>query len=173
MLCRGPFKVNNDLGILRSPLPSSSIDSPSATASAQRSTDSNTNNAVYDSATYPDINGDDWAGVYYVTDSSGKTDITASMEHDNNGNMWLRTSRSRRGHYFTGSLSKDGDMYLIDHYDNEIWTTHFGPATATHVLIADYVSVASGDLYIIDLSRELKRFNKALPVIINYLLLGP
>jgi hypothetical protein len=113
------------------------------------------NQSITSASTYPDINGDDWKGVFYITNSSNRTQISAEASHNNNGAMWLRTSKSGRGYYFTGSLSPNGDMYLIDTYDNEVWTTFYGPATATDIIIADYVTPTSRDLYIIDLSREI------------------
>lgn len=91
---------------------------------------------------YPNVAGDDWTGVFYRTDSSSRTSITAIITH--NGNSWVTvtTSLTGRGHYLSGYISSgnSGELYLWDLWDGEIWTTHsLNQSTSVYFGFEDYV----------------------------------
>ncbi|MBP7829861.1 MAG: hypothetical protein KA248_08085 [Kiritimatiellae bacterium] len=105
----------------------------------------------------PDIRGR-WSGVYYRTDSAARTALTASIRQEGDA-VTITTSKSEgRAQLLTGTIFENGDLDMIDGYDGQEWTSFYGPATATHILLADYVSTPSPEepdppLYILDLSR--------------------
>ena len=130
---------------------------------------------------YPNVAGDDWSGVYYRTDSSRRTNITAVITHNGYGDVTVTTSLSGRGHYLTGTISSgySGDLYLIDEYDDEIWTTHdLEESTSVYFGFEDYVYRPSSSdpdppLYRIELTRpEPKTPGEWLPPILDLLLLN-
>ena len=64
------------------------------------------------------------------------------------------------GQYFQGNIYSNGHMLLYDAYDNEDWTTHYGPATDSYIMIADFVrrptlEDPSPPLNIIELKRSI------------------
>ncbi len=130
---------------------------------------------------YPNVAGDDWSGVFYRTDSSSRTNITAVITHNGHGGVSLTTTLSGRGHYLTGSISSgySGELYMTDHWDDEIWTTHrLDESTSIYFGIEDYVYKPSSSnpdppLYRIELTRpEPKEPADWLPPILELLLLG-
>ena len=116
-------------------------------------------NAYAEPADYPNINGGNWSGYYYIYDSTTHTrynhhPLVASIYHDGAGKVTIHTSFEGWREYFDGYLTTGGDMVLWDRYDDEIWTTHFTEATSTQVHIADYVDTDYHELYIINLHRD-------------------
>ncbi len=107
------------------------------------------------------LTGDNWQGEFYRTDSSGRQSITASATHSGNS-IDIDTSRSNSSiaGRFVGDINSKGDMFVYDVYDNEIWTTYFGPARQERFVLADFVyKPIAGQprppLYIVEMDREL------------------
>ncbi len=100
----------------------------------------------------PDVNGSNWSGYYAVTGTSTYIPITASI-YQSGSNVEVVTSKSGMGHRLSGTINSSGYMYMYDHYDGEIWTTHYGPATSSNVRLYDYVCPTCSQLYVIALTR--------------------
>ena len=107
------------------------------------------------------LTGENWEGEFYRTDSSSRQSITASAVHSG-GSIDIDTSRSNGSiaGRFEGNINSSGDMFVYDKYDNEIWTTHFGPAQQDRFVLADFVyKPVAGQprppLYIVEMDREL------------------
>ncbi|MDH3695491.1 MAG: S-layer homology domain-containing protein [Gammaproteobacteria bacterium] len=105
------------------------------------------------------IEGSDWEGEFYVTNSSSKNSITASV-NQSGSNVDIDTSRSGRAGRFIGSINSSGDMFVIDPHDGEIWTTYFGPATPIRIVLADFLYTPSPadpnpPLYVVELDNDV------------------
>ncbi|MBU1909175.1 MAG: hypothetical protein KJ726_03930 [Verrucomicrobia bacterium] len=105
----------------------------------------------------PDIRGR-WSGVYYRTDSSGRTSLTASIQQEGEAVTITTDKEEGRAGLLTGTIYENGDLDMTDAFDGQEWTSFFGPVTETHILLADYVSTPSPEepeppLYILDLTR--------------------
>jgi len=101
--------------------------------------------------------GGSWAGVYYETDNPGGTiALTATVTHDGDA-VTIQTSKSGIGALLTGTIDQDGDLVLTDAFDSETWSTFYGPATASKLVVADYLwntNLGSlSPLAVIDLER--------------------
>jgi hypothetical protein len=90
-------------------------------------------------AKFPDIGGSDWSGFFETTDVNNYQGLSATV-NQSGGSISITTSKSGLGHYLVGSINSSGYMLLYDQYDGEDWTTHFGPATSTHIAIFDYIN---------------------------------
>ncbi len=85
------------------------------------------------------IAGNNWKGYFFRSDDDdNKMDITASISQ-NGTEVSITTSRSDLGHHLTGTINSYGDMLVYDSYDDEDWSTHYGPASYTQVKILDYI----------------------------------
>ena len=100
-------------------------------------------------AGYPNVAGDDWRGVFYRTDSSSRTSISAVITHDGAGNVTVRTSLSGLGHYLTGEIGRGYSGYVelrercCSSNDGEIWTTHSRPeSNSGYFGFEDYVDLS-------------------------------
>jgi hypothetical protein len=109
---------------------------------------------------YPNVRGDGWRGVYQRTDRpSSRKRITAEIFYNGSGRITVITSLSGRGRYFTGFISKGlkGEVYLVDHFDQEVWTTHnLRESTYIYFGFEDYATPLRGrnaPYYRIELSR--------------------
>ena len=99
-----------------------------------------------------------WSGIYYRTDQSGEESINATITQDGSAVVINTTKSSAPGQLFTGTISSSAYLTLVDGADGEIWTSHFGPATAGSINIADYVTAPSTGnpnpaLHIIQISK--------------------
>lgn len=86
-----------------------------------------------------DIAGSDWSGFIDLVGSERQS-ITATISQ-NGTYVVIRTTSSREyGKKFVGNIASDGFMKLYDQSTGEIWTTHYGNATANKIDIYDYVN---------------------------------
>jgi len=88
----------------------------------------------------PDLQGT-WAGVYRQTGGGNAmvTALTATIIHDGDA-IIIRTSLTGLGARFTGTITEDGELTLLDAFDGEIWTTYYKKATTDDVEIADFLT---------------------------------
>ncbi len=85
-----------------------------------------------------DIAGSNWSGFIDLV-GSARQSITATISQ-NGTYVVIRTTSSREyGKKFVGNIASDGFMKLYDQSTGEIWTTHYGNATANKIDIYDYV----------------------------------
>ena len=111
-----------------------------------------------------DVSGDQWVGEFYNTDNYWGTreDITASITQNANSIVVVTTSKEGIGHRLVGAIDNSNHMLLYDDFDDEDWTTHYGPATTLYLKLADYIADYSIDpefwpywpLNVIELSRD-------------------
>lgn len=106
----------------------------------------------------PDIAGSNWSGYFETTGENNRRSITAVItQTDVPGKSYDRveivTSKSGLAHHFKGKIQESGSMLLYDQYDNEDWTTHYGPATSTKVAIYDYICPTCSQLNVVYLTR--------------------
>jgi hypothetical protein len=86
----------------------------------------------------PDLNGDEWAG-YYKSVNGNFEMMTAVIYHVGN-QVTIQTSKpSGVASRLDGKIDAIGRMTLYDAYDNEDWTTLYGPVTTNSINLADYV----------------------------------
>ena len=85
------------------------------------------------------IAGNNWTGYFFRSDESdNKLNITASISQSGS-EVSITTSKSGLGHHLTGTINSDGSMLVYDSYDEEDWSTHYGPASYTQVRLYDYI----------------------------------
>lgn len=99
-----------------------------------------------------------WSGIYYRTDQAGEESINATITQDGSAVVINTTKNSTPGQFFTGTISSSAYLTLTDGSDGETWTSHFGPATASSINIADYITAPSTGnpnpgLHIIQISK--------------------
>lgn len=87
--------------------------------------------------TTPKIAGN-WSGTYSWSDGTHLMNVRASIQQ-NGGALVIRTSKAAPGRLLTGQIRSSGRIRLTDSDDGEIWSTHYGAASANHVKIADYL----------------------------------
>jgi hypothetical protein len=63
------------------------------------------------------------------------------------------SATSAIGRSFSGTITTGGEMRVRDGFDNELWTTHFEPATAHFVRIADFITPTDDRLNTLTLGR--------------------
>lgn len=112
---------------------------------------------------YPDINGANWSGSFYVASSSGlllsnKIPITALVVQDGWGNVKIAVTSNRAcpgRNLFSGTINTSGYMMVYDLFcDDEDWTTHWHTATSTSIQIMDYIDPPYYQtLNVVDLTR--------------------
>ena len=98
-------------------------------------------------STYPDIDGADWSGYFYVVDKYGnrlsdKSPVTATVYHDGNGRMSIAISTHRcpgRDYFGNGDIDTSGFIHIHDYCDDELWTTYWVNATSTRIQIMDFI----------------------------------
>lgn len=108
----------------------------------------------------PAISGHNWAGVFWRSDNYEGTavSLTAKITQNSNGMVTITTTLVGIGHFFQGNIYPNYHMLLYDAYDNEDWTTHYGPATDSYIKIADFIRPPTSEdlsppLNIIELKR--------------------
>lgn len=85
----------------------------------------------------PDLQGK-WAGTFAIQGVPGSTqEITARVTHKKD-TIVIKTSKDMEGSKLTGNIDEGGDMFLTDNFDGETWTTRFGPATETSIVVVDF-----------------------------------
>lgn len=133
------------------------------------------------SSTLVDLNGDNWTGEFYCTydDQAEKTnvvEITASITQNASNVVVVTTSLDGLGHRLAGQIYSGNHLLIYDDYDGEDWSTHWVPAEALYVQLADYVveeSDSSGTpLNVIELSRTSADGNRPilpfLPLLLSH-----
>ncbi|MBB5346591.1 hypothetical protein JWG42_01775 [Desulfoprunum benzoelyticum] len=114
-------------------------------------------------ATYPDINGSDWSGYFYVVDNngnllSGKSPLTATVYHDGNGGVSIAISTGKcpgRDYYGKGDMDTSGFIHIYDYCDDELWTTYWVNATSTRIQIMDFIDPPYyKKLNVVDITRS-------------------
>lgn len=90
----------------------------------------------------PDLNGSDWRGILTLLEhgAEGIQEVTARITHCGRDILIQTTSTLSYGKTFDGKINASGDMLVIEHVRRQDWTTHFGPASSTHIDIYDYVN---------------------------------
>ncbi|MEA3291946.1 MAG: hypothetical protein U9Q71_06575 [Pseudomonadota bacterium] len=86
----------------------------------------------------PDLNGDDWVG-YYKSASGKYEPMTAVIDHVGNKVAIQTSIKSGVASKLSGKINSIGKMILYDAYDNEDWTTLYGPASKNSINLADFV----------------------------------
>ena len=108
------------------------IQSPAAGIFSEKST----NRAATEQV---NIAGKHSRGYFDISDESyNEMDIAASISQSGI-EVSITTSKSDLGHHLTGTINSYGDMLVYDSYDEEDWSTHYGPASYTQVEIYDYI----------------------------------
>ena len=101
----------------------------------------------------PNLNGQ-WAG-YYKSEEGNYQNLTATITHT--GRRVTITTSMPPGiiHRLVGQIDGGGNMLLYDQFDNEDWTTLYGPASSKSINLADYVIIngSRSDTNIIILKR--------------------
>lgn len=106
----------------------------------------------------PDIRGK-WSGSFYSIrlDPPRRQPVTATIQQDGDA-VIIKTSRTGTGANLTGTIDAKGNMKLTDAFDGELWTTYYGPATATRVRILDFLYDddlgGESPLVVLDFKRE-------------------
>lgn len=140
----------------------------------------------------PSIAGHFWQGQCYY--QGGRTnnkyfeqDITAVVTQAGNavtittsGTCVFNFGTEIIGPYFEGKIFPDGNLALVDErVPPQTWTTLWGPATTTSIVIADYDTLPTeedpyGDFFVIDLHRVAPADPRTfLPVLNSFLLHRP
>lgn len=137
----------------------------------------------------PPIAGYFWSGQCYLLGGTTgnhffEREITAVVTQEGNA-VTITTSdpcvfnygMDIIGPYFEGIIDAAGNMALVDEcIPPQTWTTHWGPATATSIMIGDYSNLPSeedwyGDYFVIELSRVAPADPRTFLPILNHLLL--
>ena len=87
-----------------------------------------------DAPVFADISGK-WTGVYTYP---GRSEQISALIRQNGSSLVIETSKSGVAHFFSGTISSDGWIEVVDHYNNKTWTS-LGTITSTHVFIRDYL----------------------------------
>ena len=88
----------------------------------------------------PDISGS-WSGSY---DKPGYTEpVTAKIVQDGGG-IVIETSKSGIAGLFTGKISSDGTIEVMEDETGKTWTS-LGAITANHIYIRDYLNVGASE----------------------------
>ena len=88
----------------------------------------------------PDLNGDDWKG-YYKSVQGHYVALTASIDHVGNEVTIQTSKQSGVASTLVGKINSVGQMTMYDLYDNQDWTTLYGPASTNSINLADFVFV--------------------------------
>ncbi|MDP6525693.1 MAG: hypothetical protein QGH15_15865 [Kiritimatiellia bacterium] len=100
-------------------------------------------------AVFLDISGS-WSGTYNPGDGS-ETSLSAAISQSDRS-VFIETSLSERGHFFSGEINGEGEMFMTDHFDFEIWTVQ-GAVTSSRIVLIDYVEVGGSGLRHLTLTR--------------------
>ena len=90
----------------------------------------------------PDLNGSDWSGIITLLEhgAEGMQEVTARITHCGSDILIQTTSKLSYGKTFDGKINSNGDMLVYEHVRRQDWTTHFGPASSTHIELYDFVN---------------------------------
>jgi|GEM_PF-6247473 len=125
---------------------------------------------------YPDIDGANWSGYFYVVDNSGnllsaKSPLTATVYHDGNGNVSIAISTHQcpgQDYFSHGDIDTSGFIHIYDDCDDELWTTYSLTATSTHIQIMDFTDPPYyKTLNVVDLTRTTTPPPLAAPVLVS------
>ena len=83
----------------------------------------------------PKISGN-WAGTYSWSDGTHVMNVRAAIEQNGSG-LVIRTSKAAPGRLLTGQIRSNGRIRLTDSDDGEIWSTFYGPVSASHDAISE------------------------------------
>lgn len=87
----------------------------------------------------PDLDGENWFGVFRAKSGSVFESITATIVHSG-PLVTINTSRaSGVAMELSGFITPSGLMHMVDEFDNEVWTTINGPASSNSVFISDFI----------------------------------
>jgi hypothetical protein len=89
----------------------------------------------------PNLNGN-WAG-YYKSTSGKYENLRATITHTGSRVEIVTTKSSGVARELVGRIDAIGKMLLYDSFDNEDWTTLYGPASANSINLADFVFLGS------------------------------
>lgn len=89
----------------------------------------------------PNLNGN-WAG-YYKSRTGKFENLRATITHSGTRVVISTTKSTGVARELIGRIDPIGKMLLYDSFDNEDWTTLFGPASANSINLADYVFLGS------------------------------
>ncbi|HOW97276.1 MAG TPA: hypothetical protein P5567_04975 [Kiritimatiellia bacterium] len=104
-----------------------------------------------------DIHGK-WKGEFYRTDRGYQIEVTARVEQESDA-VIIDTSKTEGvAQLLTGSISSNGYLRLTDANTGEKWTSYFGPASETNLVVADYAETPTIEhpepgLYVLALHR--------------------
>ena len=89
----------------------------------------------------PNLNGDNWVG-YYKSAEGKYEPMTAVIRHVGN-QVTIQSSLRKEGvaSELSGKISASGKITLYDAYDNEDWTTLYGPVSKNSINLADFVFI--------------------------------
>jgi len=101
----------------------------------------------------PNLNGN-WAG-YYKSIEGHYENLTATITQVGANITITTTKKSGVARELKGRINSVGHMLLYDTFDNEDWTTFYGPASARSINLADlvYVGTSLVDTNILILKR--------------------
>ena len=125
---------------------------------------------------YPDIDGANWSGYFYVIDNNGnllsdKSPLTATVYHDGNGNVSIAISTHQcpgQDYFSHGDIDTSGFIHIYDDCDDELWTTYALSATSTHIQIMDFTDPPYyKSLNVVDLTRTTTTPPLAAPVLVS------
>ena len=111
--------------------PSGSGSAAAATSTAAKDNDNGSGGGT------PKIAGK-WLGKYSWSDGTHLMSVSATIEQNGNS-LVIRTSKAAPGRLLTGQIRSNGRIRLTDSDDGEIWSTYYGPVSANHVKIADFL----------------------------------
>lgn len=87
----------------------------------------------------PNLNGN-WAG-YYKSIEGHYQNLSATITHVGNRVTIETTMPPGIVNKLVGQIDGAGNMLLYDQFDNEDWTTLYGPASSNSINLADYVFI--------------------------------
>lgn len=96
--------------------------------------------------------GGSWNGSY---SRPGYSEPLSAEIIQNGSSLVIETTKSSPGHFFTGQISADGYIQVMDEGTGKTWTSQ-GAITANHVYIRDYLDVSideAGGVQAITLDR--------------------
>ena len=85
----------------------------------------------------PNLNG--FWSAEFTRVSGGKDILQATVRHVGNIVTIQTTRKPGVANRLVGSIKSTGRMLMFDQFDNEDWTTFFGPASSNAVTLADHI----------------------------------
>lgn len=101
-------------------------------------TDSNRSNVTTTPVVGPNLSGGGWAGHFKSIEGFFEP-LTAEIEHVGS-RVTIRTSKTTGvAGTLVGKINGIGQLLLYDTFDNEDWTTLYGPVSTNSINLADFV----------------------------------